>query len=161
MTERPHTPSSSAQALVVSGERSMRGVKTSLDELDDEDFAVVGRAYASASPRQVLSGLGVVVGVTAGVALVPVSLVGAGLVLLALPAFAIVVGRRDLRATLEDHGLSPAVVEQISASATLLRTSRANLSSKLVRRLVPRNEDYARFGKVLVDAARERRDRSE
>ncbi len=158
MTDEPASspPSSSAQALTVSGERSLRGLRTSLDELDEDDLVMIGRAFTSTTPPQLLSWFAVVLGSTAGVALASQSLLGAALVLLALPAFAVVIGRRDLRRALEEQGLAPALVDEIMGAATLSATTRSVLASRPWHRVIAQREDHARMGSALVAAARAR-----
>jgi hypothetical protein len=145
--------------MVVGGVRPVRGVKHDLDELDDDDLAVIGRAFSSTTPRQALSAVGAVVGVTAGVALSAVSPVGAGLVLLGLPAFAVAMGRRDVRACLEDQGLSSALAAEFLDAGTFVTTLRANLTTGMLSRPLPRDPDYVRFARALVTAVRARRQR--
>jgi hypothetical protein len=145
--------------MVVGGCRPVRGVKHDVDVLDDEDLAVIGRAFSSATPRQTLSAVGAVVGVTAGVALSMVSPVGAALVLVGLPAFAVAMGRRDVRAVLEDQGLSSGLAAEFVAASTFLTTLRANLTTGMLTRPIPRDPDYVRFAEALVAAVRARRAR--
>lgn len=156
MTDASPPPSSSAQALVVPSERSLRGLRTSFDQLDEDDLVMLGRALSSTTPPQLLSWFAVVLGSTAGVTLASQSLLGAALVLLALPAFAVVIGRRDLRRALEEHGLAPTLVDEVMAAATLSTTARAVVASRPWHRIIVRREDHARLGRALVDAARAR-----
>lgn len=153
-------PSSSAQALVaVERDAVARGLKASFDALDDDVLAAVGRAFASVTPRQALSVVGTMLGAAAGVALAPVSTVGASVVLVVVTVFSFLVGRRDLRATLVDQGLAPEVVDALVATATVIEVRRSSWRSGLLRRMRPRSEDFARFGRELVVAARARRER--
>jgi hypothetical protein len=151
-------PSSSAQALVaVERNAAPHGLKTSFDELDDDDFAAIGRAFTG-TPRLVLSGMGAVLGgAAAGVAVaVKLSFVGGIAVVVGIAGFAIVVGRRDLRATLVDHGLAPELVEALfRVSAKELRRAVRRASPPADPwRVVPRAEDFVRSGRILAEAAR-------
>jgi len=154
-------PSSSAQALVVvERDASARGLRTSFDDLDDDDYAAIGRAFAGASPRLALSGMGAVLGAGAGVALTTVSAVAGSAVVIGVVSLAFVVGRRDLRARLVEHGLSPELVEAIfRASWTEQRRARSCNPPADRWRLVWRTEDWVRVGRICAEAARADRDR--
>ncbi|MBM4280540.1 MAG: hypothetical protein FJ137_07190 [Deltaproteobacteria bacterium] len=143
-------PSSPANALIVSSEQALHGLKTSFDELDDDDLLALGRMWTSVTPRQAASGLGTVIGVGAGIALAPVTTIGAGAIVIGITAFSFFLGRRDVRANLVDQGLAPVLVETVFR-ATADQRRRALYRSGMVWRPFPRDEDYARFGRALVD----------
>ena len=164
MTKEP--PSSAAQALVaVKRNGALHCLKTSFEELDDDDYAAIGRAYLGLTPQHVLSGVGAVLGAAAGIvlALTKVSVVGGIAVVICVVPFAIVVGRRELRARLIDHGLAAELVETIFR--TTIRQQRlagrrvARPAGSSPWRLIPRTEDFVRTGRILVEAARAERER--
>jgi hypothetical protein len=109
----------------------------------------------------VLSGVGAVVGAAAGVALAAVSVVGGSAVVVGVVALAFVVGRREIRASLIDHGLAPALVDTIFRTRIRerLRADRRAAPPSDPWRLFPRTEDFVRAGQVLVDAARAEHER--
>jgi hypothetical protein len=155
-------PSSSAQALVtIERDTALRGLKTSFDELDDDDYAAIGRAVLGVTPRHLLSGVGAVLGAGAGVALTTVSVVGGCAAGIGVVAFAFVVGRRDLRARLVDHGLAPELTEAIFRTTVDERWRAGRRAGRPVDpwRLIPRAEDFVRSGRILVEAARADRER--
>jgi hypothetical protein len=151
-------PSSSAHALVVSGERSLRGVKPSLDELDDEDVAHFVRTLNSVTPRQLLSAVGTVLGVGAGIVGVAASgispVFGIVGVSLAVGAAGIFVQRRNQRAVFLDEGLAPAVVDQLLALPPQLRRQAIANARVSPWRLKTTAEDYQRIGRAWLAAAR-------
>jgi hypothetical protein len=156
-------PSSSAQALVAVGrDAALRGLKTSFDELDDDDHAAIGRAFTGVTARHALSALGAVVGAGAGVALAATfSVVAGGAVVCGVVGFAFFVGRRELRATLVDHGLSPALIDAVARVGAVQRwrASRRAPPPADPWRLVPRTDDYVRLGRILAEAARAEHER--
>lgn len=155
-------PSSSAQALVaVERDASPRALKSSFDELDDDDYAVIGRVFAGVTPRRLLSGLGAVLGAGAGAALATVSVFAGSAVLVGIVGLAFVVGRRDMRAQLVEHGLAPDLIETIFRTS-LRQMRRANRrADRHVNpwRVIPRTEDFVRSGRIHIDAARAERER--
>lgn len=145
--EPPSTSTSLGAAVAPGVALQTRALKSTLDELDDEDFRAIGRVLRGATGRQrlvgVSSALGIFVGVTLG------SWSGVGGAIVVAVSFAVFIGGRRLlgRGDLAELAFAPALVE-------VLRPHLNTMHWLNGRNTLNRDEGDRVAGSALVDTAR-------
>lgn len=133
----------------------LRALKSTLDELDDDDVTAIGRVIMGASPARVQKNIGITIGTFAAMALCAVSPVGGLAMLAGIAGLVVVGGHKDIRTDLLELGLAPALVEDLIAHATLWTTTRAELRNPFKLQLAWKDTERQReIGKNVIAAAR-------
>lgn len=153
----PSQPSTSAALARVDARLPQRALKTSIEDLDDDDLVEIGRAVSSTSPRRALSAVGGIAAVVAAPAIAWLSFPAAFAVAAVGLATIFVRGRGDAVADLSDAGFSPALADELGRAAAWVGVLPRADHFKIVLRATLNRDEQLRRGKLVVERVEGRR----
>jgi hypothetical protein len=152
------TPSTSVQALapVTAQPRALAALKTSLDDLDDDDLRFIGAVANGDTPRNMVKVVGLMIGLGVVTLLTGVSAIGTAVALGGVGVWSLLGARRLMRGELVEHGLAEELATEIVAAISWTTQARSD-GWRLPGNRDRRRLDCGRFVVAAVHKARARR----